>query len=53
MKEIREDSPVVAVCPKCSGMKKVEEKTCNICDGTGVIWKSDSPKVGDKFTKVA
>ena len=40
-------------CPKCNGLKKVDNKNCPTCEGTGVVWKEDSPKVGDSFTKEA
>ena len=40
-------------CPKCDGLKKIDNKDCPTCDGTGVIWKENQPKAGDSFTKEA
>lgn len=39
-------------CPKCDGEKKIDGKTCPTCEGTGVVWRDESPKVGDSFTKL-
>lgn len=39
------------VCPKCDGEKKIDGKDCPTCDGSGVVWREETPKVGDSFTK--
>lgn len=44
---------VAHVCPKCKGKRKLKNgEQCPTCKGGGVVFeKTDSPKVGDSFTK--
>jgi DnaJ-class molecular chaperone len=52
-KIMRTEDTKVFVCPNCGGTKKVEDKECSVCEGSGVVLKSaPSPKVGDSFTKL-
>lgn len=43
------------ICPQCKGLKKVNDKPCEICAGTGLVWEplEKNRKAGDSFTKEA
>lgn len=47
-----ENKKNVAVCPKCAGLKKINNKPCPTCDGEGVVWElKKESKEGDYFIK--
>ena len=51
MSKSKNKDTVVAVCPKCKGMKKNDEEVCFVCDGQGVVFKREGKKAGDNFQK--
>lgn len=38
----------LAWCPKCMGLGRVEDKTCDVCNGRGFIRSALCPPMDDK-----